>query len=82
VSVYVIFDEFGVENRKIELVELFPCASKMELERKEGECIKNPNFMWTSCHSSCLEIAKNVEDHCTEWAEEGECSNNPNFILV
>ena len=40
-SVYAIFDEFGVENCSIELVELFPCASKMELERKEGECIKN-----------------------------------------
>ena len=26
---------------KIELVELYPCASKMELERKEGEYIKS-----------------------------------------
>ena len=32
---------FGLENCKIALVELFPCASKMELERKEGEYIKN-----------------------------------------
>ena len=41
VTVYKIFDEFGVDNCKIELVELFPCDSKMELERKEGEYIKN-----------------------------------------
>ena len=47
---------------------------------KDGECIKNPNFMWTSCHSSCLESAKDLEDRCREWAEEGECTNNPNFI--
>ncbi len=40
-SVFRIFDEFGIDNCKIELVELFPCASKMELERKEGEYIKN-----------------------------------------
>jgi hypothetical protein len=40
VGVYKIFDEFGVENCKIELVELFPCASKMELHKKEGEYIK------------------------------------------
>ena len=41
ITVYKIFDEFGIENCKIELVELCPCASKMELERKEGEYIKN-----------------------------------------
>ena len=41
ISVFKIFDEFGLENCKIELVELCPCASKMELERKEGEYIKN-----------------------------------------
>ena len=40
-SAFKIFDEFGLENCKIELVEFYPCASKMELERKEGEYIKN-----------------------------------------
>ena len=38
---YFIFDEYGVENCKIELVELFPCASKEELHKKEGEYIMN-----------------------------------------
>ncbi len=37
----LIFDEYGVENCKIELVELFPCAIKAELHKKEGEYIKN-----------------------------------------
>ena len=41
VSVYTIFDEFGVDNCKIELVELLPCASRIELGKKEGEYIKN-----------------------------------------
>ena len=40
VSVYDIFDEFGVENWKIELVELYPCNSITELKRREGEIIK------------------------------------------
>ena len=40
VSSYEIFDEFGIENCKIELVELCPCNSKEELERREGEIIK------------------------------------------
>ena len=32
-----LFDEFGVENCKIELVEIYPCNSKEELERQEGK---------------------------------------------
>ncbi len=38
---FIIFEEFGIENCKIELVELFQCDSKIELEKKEGEYIKN-----------------------------------------
>jgi hypothetical protein len=40
-SSYVLFDEYGVENCKIELIELFPCGSKMELHKREGHHIKN-----------------------------------------
>ena len=40
-TVYKIFDVFGVENCKIELVELFPCNSKQELETRESFFIKN-----------------------------------------
>ena len=39
-SVYSIFDEYGLDNCKIELVEEYPCKSKMELCRKEGEYIQ------------------------------------------
>ena len=41
----MLFDEFGIENCKIELVETFPCNSKAELHAREGhyqretECI-------------------------------------------
>ena len=38
---YWLFDEVGVENCKIELIENYPCNSREELERKEGEYIKN-----------------------------------------
>lgn len=48
----------------------------------DGECIKNPNFMWSQCHSSCLQHAVNEKDECQEWAEEGECTNNPNYIQL
>jgi hypothetical protein len=40
-SCYSIFDEYGIENCKIELVELYPCNSKEELEAREGYYIRN-----------------------------------------
>ena len=40
-SVCFLFDEFGVENCKIELVELYPTNSKVELLQREGYYIKN-----------------------------------------
>jgi hypothetical protein len=35
-----LFDKYGVENCKIELIENFPCKSKKELDQREGEIIK------------------------------------------
>ena len=35
IYVFALFDEFGVENCKIELVEEYPCNSKSELEKRE-----------------------------------------------
>ena len=34
--VFDIFDEFGVENCKIELIEEYPCQNRDELNKKEG----------------------------------------------
>ena len=36
VAVYDIFDAFGMENCKIELIEFYPCNSKEELYAREG----------------------------------------------
>ena len=41
VSIFDLFDEFGLENCKIELIEEYNCGNKTELERKEGEYIRN-----------------------------------------
>ena len=43
ITVYDIFEEFGVDNCKIELIEEYPCENKIQLHRKEGEYIKNNN---------------------------------------
>lgn len=40
VCVYDIFTKYGLENFKIELIELVPCTSQMELSRREGYYIQ------------------------------------------
>ena len=40
VSIYSLFDEFGIDNCKIELVETYPCETNEELRRREGYCIQ------------------------------------------
>jgi len=49
---------------------------------REGECINNPNFMWTQCQPSCMEFATDTEDKCPQWAKEGECSANAKYIQL
>ena len=39
-TVSKLFDKYGLENCRIELEELFPCNSKMELDKREGEYIR------------------------------------------
>ena len=39
-SAFDLFDEFDVENCKIELIENYPCENKEELLRREGHHIK------------------------------------------
>ena len=36
IYIYDLFAEFGYENCKIELIELYPCNSKAELHAREG----------------------------------------------
>ena len=39
VNSFLLFDEYGVENCKIVLIELYPCESKDEVLKKEAEYI-------------------------------------------
>ena len=38
---FKIFNEYGVENCKIELVEYYPCNNIEELKQREGHYIEN-----------------------------------------
>jgi hypothetical protein len=41
ISIFDLFDKYGVDNCEIELVEEFPCENKIELLNREGFYIKN-----------------------------------------
>ena len=41
VSIYDLFDKYGLENCKIELVEEAPCETKEQLRKIEGQHIRN-----------------------------------------
>jgi hypothetical protein len=41
ITAFILFDRYGPENCKIELVEDYPCESKTELNRREGYWIEN-----------------------------------------
>jgi len=49
VTSFDLFDEFGIEFCKIELIENFACNCKDELQKKEGEHIKN-----NDCVNKCI----------------------------
>ena len=38
---FQLFDEFGIDNCKISLIELYPCSSIDELNAREGHYIKS-----------------------------------------
>ena len=64
VTIYRIFDEFGHENCKIELVESFPCAGKEELQQREGYWIRKED-----CVNKVIPGRTRTE-YCTENREQ------------
>ena len=64
VSLYEMFDEFGAENCKIELIELFPCSSRDELNKQEGQHIRNNN-----CVNKVL-VGRTMKEYDVEHKEE------------
>ena len=78
-SICQLFDEFGVENCKIELVELFPTQSKIELLQREGYYIKN-----NACVNKEVagrtpqEYYKDNKEKCAKWNKEWHIKNRDN----
>merc|ERR1719265_1680405 len=52
----------------------------------DGECFKNPGFMYKECPNSCgvCEGVKRADKNATQceiWADAGECINNPLAVM-
>ena len=58
VAVYDIFDAFGVENCKIELIEFYSCNSKEELYAREGYHQQQEN-----CVNKYIAVRVNMMKH-------------------
>ena len=77
-----LFDEYGVENCKIELVEFYPTNTKEELLKREGEHIKNNECV--NKYVSGRTIKQWLEDHkeeCKKKQEEYKQRNNEQIRL-
>jgi len=71
ITVFYIFEEFGIDNCKIELIEECPCENKNQLERKEGEHIKNNNCVNKNIAGRTKqEYIKDKKDKIAEYGKE------------
>ena len=68
VSSYILFDEYGVENCKIELLEVCPCDSIEEIRKREAHYIKtitniNNHHNWSQERIEQTKIKKKERKH-------------------
>ena len=41
---------------------------------ESGECIRNPQYMWSVCAGACSALSYiDADESCAGWAEVGEC---------
>ena len=73
IKLFIIFDEYGVENCKIELLEDYHCNTKNELERREGEFIK-----CSECVNKVI-AGRTYKEWCLDNKETIKQSNKANY---
>jgi len=80
---FELFEKYGVENCRIELIEIFPCNSKDELFKKEGEHIRllncvNKNVAGRTRLEYQKEYRENNHDTILEYQKKW-CEDNPEY---
>jgi alanyl-tRNA synthetase len=49
---------------------------------KSGECVRNPQYMYSSCADACkAQTYVDTDPLCHSWAGSGECDSNAEFML-
>ena len=72
---FLLFDEFGVENCKIEWIENYPCNSKKELEAREGQlqqendCV-NKNIAGRTVKQYRIDNKERLNEICRNYNKE------------
>ena len=77
-TTFIIFDEFGIENCKIELVEQCSCENKDQLNKKEGEYIRaldcvNKVIPQRTPHEHYVDNWTDIRTHANEAVECDIC---------
>jgi len=62
----ILFDKYGLDNCIIELIETYPCNSKDELLKREGEYIRQ-----TPCVNRCV-AGRTKMEQCKIYAEKNK----------
>ena len=66
ITSFYLFNEFGIENVKIELLEFFPCNNKEELRKREGFHIRQ-----NDCVNKCI-AGRTVKERQQVWQEQNK----------
>ena len=61
-----IFDEHGIENCKIELIEEYPCENKIQLQKREGFHVQNTHCVTKRVEGQYLSQEEYRERHKEE----------------
>lgn len=78
---FILFDKYGLENCKIELVEDYECKTKEELRQREGWWIKNnPCVNKTIAGRDRKEWTQDNKEHMKEY-RKNYYNNNKEVVL-
>jgi hypothetical protein len=74
---FKLFEEYGLENCQIILLESYPCNSKDELTSKEAHYIKSTDCVNKMIpHRSPKEYREDNKDRIKKWKKEYQVINN------
>ena len=78
---FLLFQEFGTDNCKIELIEEYPCENLEQLIKKEGEYIKKTIDCVNKCvvGRSSKEYHEEHKDNIKEWKTQYYEANKDNI---